>query len=181
MMVPMANDEHQDLVMGIAAALYATIAVPQLGQVRPGVNLSEPGKDWMQDYRVPDVAVFLNSGSAENCDTHWCGAADLLVEITSPNDKTYEKIPFYSRLGVRELLIVDRQTWMLELYRYQQGQLTKVGQSNSPDAGADSGTGVSPVEVLTSESVPLTFRLVAGDPRPQIEIVQIDGGRSWVV
>jgi len=156
MMVPMENDEHQDLVMGIAAALYATITVPQLGEVRPGVNLSELGEDWMRGYRVPDVAVFLHAGSAENCGTHWRGAADLLVEITSPNDHTREKLPFYSRLGVRELLIVERQTWTLELYRPQQGQLVKVGQS-TPDADSGTGvppvenSGVSPAEVLASE------------------------------
>ena len=95
----------------------------------PGVNLSDRDKGWEQNYREPDVAVFLRDGKAINCGTHWRGAADFLVEIISPGERTREKIPFYSSLGVVELLIIDRDPWTLELYRHQNGQLAKVGQS----------------------------------------------------
>jgi len=114
--------------------------------------------------------VFLRDGSAENCGTHWRGGADLLVEITSPQDRTREKIPFYSRLGVAELLLVDRQPWTLELYRLQAGQLKLVGRSN-----AETG------EVLLSAKVPLTFQLVSGDPRPQMQVRHAASGRCWLV
>jgi Uma2 family endonuclease len=170
MMVPMPNDEHQQLVMRIAAVLHEIVGWPGLGEVRPGVNLSDLRDDWEHDYRVPDVAVFLADGSAENCGTHWRGAADLLVEITSPGDHTREKTPFYNRLGVVELLLLDRQSWTLELYRREEDQLKKVGQS-SVGAG----------EVLTSSAVPLTFQLVSGDPRPQIKVMHVESGREWMV
>ena len=96
--------------------------------------------------------------------------ADFLVEVISPGDKAREKIPFYARLGVRELLLVDRNPWMLELYRHQQDQLHRIGQS-SLDAS----------DVLRSTVVPLTFRLVPGEARPQIEVKHADSGRCWQV
>jgi Uma2 family endonuclease len=170
MMVPMPGDEHQQIVMRMAAIFQETAGWPELGEVRAGINLSDRGDDWEHDYRVPDVAVFLHDGGAENCGTHWRGAADLLVEITSPEDHTREKISFYDRLGVVELLLVDRQSWTLELYRREKGQLQEVGRS-SVDAG----------EVLGSAAVPLTFQLVSGDPRPQIQVTHVDSGRQWMV
>lgn len=35
--------------------------------------------------------------------------AALIVEIVSPGDMTWEKLPFYARHQVDELLIVDKQ------------------------------------------------------------------------
>ena len=88
--------------------------------------------------------------------THWQGAADFLVEIISPGERTHDKIPFYGSIGVVELLIVNRDPWTLELYRQDAGQLAKVGQSTL-DAPA----------VLESRTVGLSFRLVPGETKPQ--------------
>ncbi len=170
MMVPMPSDEHQQLVSRFVYIFEETVGMPGFGEVRPGVNLSDRREDWEHNYRVPDVAVFLRDGSAENCGTHWRGGADLIVEITSPGDRTREKIPFYSSLGVVELLLLDCQSWTLELHRREKDQLRKAGQS-SVDGG----------EVLASSAVPLTFQLVSGDPRPQIKVTHVDTGRSWLV
>jgi hypothetical protein len=49
------------------------------------------------------VAVFLNTGRAIDCDTHWQGAADFLVEIINPGERIDWKIPLYGRMGVVEL------------------------------------------------------------------------------
>ncbi len=170
MMVPMPNDEHQQIVSRLGSVFEEIVGWPGLGEVRPGVNLTDLRDDWTRDYRVPDVAVFLHEGSAENCGTHWRGGADLLVEITSPGDRTHEKLPFYSRLGVRELLVIDREPWTLELYRRHGDRLKKFGQS-----GLDSD------DVLASEVVPLTFQLVAGTPRPNIKATHTESERSWLV
>jgi Uma2 family endonuclease len=132
------------------------------------VNLSDCGDGWKQNYREPDVAVLLRSTKAVDCGTHWRGAADFLVEIISPGERTREKIPFYSSLGVVELLIVDRDPWALELYRHQDGQLTKIGQST-----------LAAREVLTSQTVGLTFQLLPGETRPQIQVTHPASGREW--
>jgi hypothetical protein len=38
------------------------------------------------------------------------------VEIRSPDDETYEKLPFYAKLGVPELLVVHPESKLVELY-----------------------------------------------------------------
>ena len=171
MMTPIPNTEHQYLVGRLTALLVEVIGGPELGIVCPGVNLSRADiEDWTQDYRVPDVAVLLHGSRGKDCDTHWRGGVDFLIEVTSPGDRTREKIPFYSRIGVVELLLLDRESWTLELHRREKDQLQKVGQS-TVDAG----------QVLSSAAVPLTFQLVPGDPRPQINVTHLDSGRCWMV
>ena len=167
-MTPLPNNDHQEIVAEFTFVLGEVIRRPKLGQVFPGVNLSDCGDGWKQNYREPDVAVFLRGGKAIDCGTHWQGAADFLVEIISPGERTREKIPFYSSIGVVELLIVDRDPWTLELYRHQDGQLTKVGQST-----------LAAPEVLASQSVGLTFQLLPGEPRPQIHVTHSASGRQW--
>ena len=166
---PLPNDEHQEIVSSLDFVLQETVGLARLGKVRPGVNLSDRDKGWEQNYREPDVAVFLHGGRAINHGTHWQGAADFLVEIISPGERTREKIPFYSSIGVVELLIVDRDPWSLELYRHENGQLTKVGQST-----------LAVPDVLESRTVGLTFQLFPGEPRPQIQVTHPTSGRQWV-
>jgi Uma2 family endonuclease len=169
-MAPLPNNEHQRLISRFTFVLEGTVGGAGLGIVFPGVNLAGSDADWESDYRAPDVVVFLNSTAAVSHDTYWTGAADFVIEITSPGDRTYEKIPFYSRLGVRELLIVNRQTWTLELYRHAAGGLEKAGQSAPPQS-----------EVLSSGVLPLRFRLLVGQPRPQIEVTHAESSERWVV
>ncbi len=170
MMAPMPNDEHQYLVARIVYILEDVVGIPGLGQVRPGVNLSDRHEDWEEDYRVPDVAVFLQNGTAKNHGTHWQGAADFLVEVISPGDRTREKPPFYTHLGVRELVLIDRHPWSLELFARHDEELPLMGQC-SPQSDV----------VLASSMVPLTFNLVAGLPRPKIEVEHVTTGRRWLV
>jgi Uma2 family endonuclease len=170
-MPPMANDDHQDLVLEFASILRESVSKRDLGKVRPGVNLAVSADNWKDDYRVPDVVVFLAGTAAENHNAFWTGAADFIVEITSPRDRTYEKIPFYSRIGVRELLIFNRQIWALELYRQQAGgKLEKVGEST-----------LEQPDVLSSEKVPLEFWLIPGDERPQVAIRDTTTGEQSTV
>jgi Uma2 family endonuclease len=166
---PLPNDEHQEFVSALDSILHEVIGWAKLGKVRAGINLSDRHEGWKQNYREPDVAVFLRGGSAVNHGTHWQGAADFLVEIISPGERTREKIPFYSSIGVVELLIVDREPWSLELYRNENGQLTKVGEST-----------LATPQVLESRSVGLTFQLLPGEPRPQIQARHPASGRQWV-
>ncbi len=170
MMTPLPNSEHQGIVARLVSILAEVVAWPGLGDVFPGVNLAGVAEDWQHDYRVPDVAVFLNDGPGENCDTHWRSGADFLVEITSPGDRTAEKLPFYGRLGVRELLVVEREPWRLAMYRGREGRMEPAGESVSDRS-----------ETLLSEVVPLQFRLVPADPRPQIEVTHRATGRVWLV
>jgi Uma2 family endonuclease len=168
MMNPIPNDEHQDLVMNLSATIFEVVTGAGLGKVRPGVNLSDRDQGWAHNYRAPDVVAFLNESSAKNFDSHWTGAADFLVEIISPGDRSREKLDFYGKIGVRELLLVDRYPWAIELYRGAGEVMNLVGRLE-PDAD----------EVLKSEVLPLSFRLIGGEPRPRIKITHHDDDRQW--
>jgi Uma2 family endonuclease len=170
MMNPMPNNEHQFVASRLDTILDIAIGLANLGEVHGGVNLSDRDQDWRQNYRVPDVAVFLNETAAVDCDTYWRGAADFLVEVVSEHDDTRATIPFYSNLGVRELLIVDRNPWAVELLRFDGKELQSVGVSTAP-AG----------DWLESEAVPLRFRLIAGETRPQIEVEHPADEQRWLV
>ena len=167
-MPPMPNDEHQYLVTRFVYILEDLIGVSGSGHVRPGINLSGRTNNWEQDYRVPDVAVFLEDGGAINHGTHWQGPADFLIEIASPDDQTRDKIPYYGRLSVRELLIVDRDPRSLELYAQVGGALALTGRS-------EPGDGI----VLSSSRVDLTFELADPTPRPRILVRHSKSDREW--
>ena len=168
--MPDPDNVHQDLVGALLTVLRIVISWAKLGNAYPGGNISNRTDKWTSNYRVPDVTVFLNDNPAENRQTHWLGGPDLAVEIVSDNDKSRKKLDFYASVGTRELLIIDRDPWQIELFRLTNGELISVGQSTI----ANSNT-------LTSEVVPLTFRLTAGETRPQIETKHKDGAQHWTI
>jgi Uma2 family endonuclease len=169
-MPPLPNDEHQAIAMMLGGIFLDVIGWPGLGHVRAGINLSDRAEGWMHNYREPDVAVILNGSAAINHGTHWQGAVDFLVEIVSPDDRSRDKLPFYGDIGVREVLILDRDPWALELYRLEGGQLRLVGRSTAerPD-------------VLSSGVLPLTFQLTPGGARPWLRVTHVPDGRPWTV
>lgn len=163
------NDEHQSIVSRLTFIFETVVGERGLGHVRPGTNISDRHEGWKENYRCPDVAVFLNNSTAINRRTHWQGGPDLAVEIASPRDQTWEKIEFYARVGTRELIIVDRDPWAIEVYRLNASALSLVGRT-----GLDSST------VLDTESVSLRWRLVPGPERPLLEATVPDGSKSWL-
>jgi Uma2 family endonuclease len=54
------------------------------------------------NYRVPDLGVHRDPQL-----TVWVPTAAIAVEVLSPDDDTWKKLPFYARHRVDELLIVD--------------------------------------------------------------------------
>lgn len=44
------------------------------------------------------------------------------MEIRSPGDETYEKLPFYARLRVREVVVIDRTSKRPEARRLDGGR-----------------------------------------------------------
>ena len=169
-MSPLANDEHQSIVGDLTTILNNVVGWPGLGDVRPGVNVSDRKDDWKSNYRCPDIAVFLKGTVAENCDTFWCGGPDLAIEIVSPGDRIAEKLPFYAATGTRELLVVDREPWALRSYRLQDDKLVEVGVST-----------VAESLVLGSEVVPLSWQLVTDESRPAIRVAHADGQQHWLI
>ena len=49
------------------------------------------------------------------------GQRDAVLEIRSPNDESYEKLPFFAKLGVREVVIIDPDTKRVEVFALAEG------------------------------------------------------------
>jgi len=164
-MPPSANNDHGYRVSSLCAAFVNTIEPTGLGKVYDAPNISDRDHPWKHNYRTPDIGVVLNGSTAVDCGTHFVGAVDFLVEIVSKGDRSYEKIDFYAQLGVRELLILDRDPWAIKLYRHDSQRLVEI-------ADLRPGDGRSAV----SEVLPLSFSLETGDPSP----VMVVTGREKV-
>jgi Uma2 family endonuclease len=167
MMTPLPNIEHQEIAGGLVSVIRQIVDRRQ-AVVLPGTNVSDRESGWEHNYRCPDVAVYLTGTSAKNCDTHWCGGPDFAVEIVSDDDRTRDKIPFYSQVGTRELLIVERDPWRLELLRLDATELRSVGTSTPEDS-----------QSILSVALPLKFSLAYADDRPSIVISHASDGRTW--
>src|SRR5688572_7056124 len=126
-MAPLANDEHQAIQLGLASIFQTVVGWDGRGLVRAGVNVSDRDEGGEHNYRCPDVVVFMKGTSARNCNTHWVGGPDFAVEVRSRGDRTTQKFPFYASVNVRELLVVERHPWSIELFRLNAGELAPVG------------------------------------------------------
>jgi Uma2 family endonuclease len=169
-MAPQPNNEHQDLVAELTAILKINVDWKNHGRTLPGTNITDQPVDWTHNYRCPDAVVFLNETAAEDRDTHWLGGPDLAIEIVSQGDRTREKFDFYARVGTRELLVVDRFPWSLQLCRLQNERLELVAESTFENEAA-----------VDSEIVPLSFQLCADEAGRQFVIRQQDGEQSWTI
>lgn len=167
-MPPIPNDDHQDIVGGVTSALREAVQKRKMGLVRPGVNVSDRHPDWKENFRCPDVVVYLFTNPAVNHNTHWTGGPDFLVEVLSPGEKAYAKFDFYATTRVREILLVFRNPWRLELHRLNGDAYEMVARNELGDEA-----------ILVSEAIPLTFHLVKSATRPVIEIRHTEDDRVW--
>jgi Uma2 family endonuclease len=167
--MPSPNVEHSRLTGRLVIAIGDVIEWPGLGCVLPGTNVSDRVDDWRKNYRCPDVAVYLKGNPAVEKDSYWLGGPDFAIEIVSPDDRSRQKFDFYAKVGVRELLLIDRDPWSLELYQCLGGNWVLAGCSKLDDP-----------QILSSTTLPLRFRLCPGDPRLTIELTKVDGSRSWI-
>ncbi len=53
----------------------------------------------------------------------WRGRAELVVEIRSGNDETYDKLDFYADLQVQEVFVADPDACTVELFVLRGGRL----------------------------------------------------------
>ena len=130
--------------------------------------MSDRELGWIENYREPDVAVYLRGNPAKDCDTHYCGGPDLAVEIVSLHDRSRDKADFYPKVGVREFLVIDRDPWAIELFGLVDGSLALVARVTPESA-----------EPIRLAVLPLSIRLMPDDDRPLIEIAHQTDGRQW--
>ncbi len=104
--VPSPGREHQRIAGELFIALHPVAAAAGLALAYE-LNLFGPLPSTEHDYRVPDLMVFDPAIATER-GVH--GPADLVVEVGSPGDESLAKLPFFDRVGVREVVIVDGGT-----------------------------------------------------------------------
>ncbi|MGH2903723.1 MAG: Uma2 family endonuclease [Solirubrobacteraceae bacterium] len=83
------------------------------------------------DFRVPDSA--LHRGRPTGV---WNATAALVVEIVSPGDETWDKLPFYIAHDVDEVLIVDPQERTVNWLALREGDYERVQRGLLIDLGA---------------------------------------------
>lgn len=164
-MSPLPEYFHQEIVSDLNTSLNVALRRQKLGRVVPGCNVSDRKENWKENYRCPDVVVYLNTTTAKFHGTHWEGGPDFAVEIASEKDHTWEKLKFYAKVNTRELLIVDRNPWQLTLLRLTEGEMKEVGIATAQGQ-----------EELRSEVIPFSFRMATRFTWPAIEIRNLATG-----
>ncbi len=96
-MVPAPSHEHGRLAVQLVRLIGPAADAAGL-EMTDACNIGRSE----EDFRVPDLA--LHRPGAERV---WHPTAALVVEIVSPEDETWQKLPFYAAHGVDEVLIVD--------------------------------------------------------------------------
>ena len=164
--MPNPGNEHQDITTELAFVFKTVVDREGLGRTQGGCNVSDREDDWRENYRCPDTAVFLKGNTAEDCGSHWLGGPDLAVEVISKGDRARQKLEFYAAVGVRELVVIDRDPWRIELYRPTEDTAGPV---------AVTLPGGDPVETRT---VPMKWSLgVANGDRPAVRLEA--GEKVW--
>jgi Uma2 family endonuclease len=93
---PAPHDRHADAQAQIIELLGP---LGRAAGLRPRGELNIGAR---KDFRVPDAALLRPGPGGVYLPT-----AALVVEIVSPGDETWEKLPFYAAHNVDELLIID--------------------------------------------------------------------------
>ncbi len=116
-MPPMPNRMHQRFGRDLQFYLQQRWAKPRRAEVHQEVNLTSPEDEpaWTKNYRIPDFVLLTPDRFSIDKNEYMAGAPLVVIEIRSPGDETYEKLPFYAGLGVPEVWIFDRDTRAIEL------------------------------------------------------------------
>jgi Uma2 family endonuclease len=122
-MTPAPTLEHQRMVDEILLFLKPLLKARERGLLVAGINVLQHPHGW-SNYRIPDL-TFVATGREHVLHEDGVRAAgpDAVIEIRSPGDDTYEKLPFYAAIGTHEVVIIDRDTKRPEIHRLVAGEL----------------------------------------------------------
>src|SRR4051794_12177098 len=166
--MPDPDPEHSDIFI-FFAWVFRSVFNPENGDYVQGpTNVTDRARGWTKNYRSPDLSLFLAGNKADRHRSHWCGGPDFALEIVSPGDRSRDKLGFYASVGVREVLILDRDPWQMELYQLSRGKL-RLREASAPGGKA-----------LTSAVTPFTFQLIRSRPRPKVKITHTGTRQEWV-
>jgi Uma2 family endonuclease len=116
-----SNITHQ-MMMLLDAPARAAGLIPGVGGVNIGLS--------KRNFRIPDAGLH-RPGTAGL----WLPTAALVVEIRSPNDETWEKLPFYAQQNVDEVLIIEPSTRTVKWLALAGGEYAPVERSGLIEFG----------------------------------------------
>jgi len=152
-MPPSPSFQHQSLASRILN-FFIEVWCPRVGGTAAmQVNVSTADR-WNQDYRIPDVSV-MRSDRVPPGEVMFV-QPNVVFEVRSPGDETYEKLPFYAAVGVEAVVVVERDTKAVQVFVLADGSFVL-----APPA-ADGWTIIQPIAVeIRAESSELgsTLRL----------------------
>lgn len=166
-MAPAPSDEHQRVADELIAFLLPLLRRTRRGILRSGINVFG-GKDQPDDYRIPDL-TFVAAGREQILRDEGVrgGAPDAVIEIRSPGDETYEKLPFFAAVGVREVIVIGRDNKVPEVFRLAGTQYLAVAADRDG--------------FVASETLGVRFRLeIAATPRLIVEADTPAEGRTEI-
>jgi Uma2 family endonuclease len=128
--IPTAGIAHSLIAQQLAVLLDAPARADGL-VVSAEFNLGAKN-----DFRVPDLGVHgeLQLGT-------WIPTAAIVVEILSPQDETWEKLPFYAEHGVDELLIVEPSSRCVVWLALREGEYRPIDRSEIIELSTSELTG----------------------------------------
>jgi Uma2 family endonuclease len=125
-MVPAPSHAHASIEAQLHVILGPLARQAGLGMIGQS-NLGE-GE---HDYRVPDSALHRPGAHGT-----WHPTAALVIEIVSPGDESWEKLPFYAAHSVEEMLIVDPATHGVDWLGLKDGEYAPIERSGLIELGA---------------------------------------------
>jgi Uma2 family endonuclease len=125
-MAPSPLYEHQRIVTAMVEFLGPVCRRRDLGELVLAINVFDEASA-QENYRIPDFS-FVAKGREQLLarDGIRGGGPDAVIEVRSPYDETYDKFPFFARLGVREVIVIHRDTKQPEIYRLAGSQYVAV-------------------------------------------------------
>jgi Uma2 family endonuclease len=126
-MVPSPNYAHGRIESQLHRLLGPAAEAAGLEMIGQS-NLGES----IHDYRVPDSALHRPGASGV-----WHETAALVIEIVSPDDETWQKLPFYAAHGVGEVLIVDPAERAVHWLALAGGEYAPTARSGLIELGPD--------------------------------------------
>ena len=97
---PLPDNQHQSILARIQMPIMDCCSDDK---VRFGVNITDRHPDWLFNFRCPDFVIYKRENPAVCHDMYWLGGPDFLIEVIMPNDLSRDKLPFYAKVGTREV------------------------------------------------------------------------------
>ncbi len=125
-MVPAPLGEHADISQQLAEVLGPLARAAGLTATIAEFNLGAAD----DDFRVPDGGIHRTRPRGV-----WHTTAALVVEIVSPGDESWQKLPFYAAHQVDEVLILDPVDHAVHWLALADGKYREVQRSDLIDLG----------------------------------------------